>query len=86
MGEQKDFAAVVNPLGGIDLNAKNMGLDVAKDGKGIQMKLDPAMIAEFQRGDFSGVVPVIIQIVPIQNPLATLGLNTLQDEGVMAKG
>jgi RHH-type proline utilization regulon transcriptional repressor/proline dehydrogenase/delta 1-pyrroline-5-carboxylate dehydrogenase len=60
--------------GGIDLNAKNMKMDVTKDGQGIDMKFDPAMIAEFQRGDFSGIVPVIIRITPISNVLPILGL------------
>ncbi len=60
--------------GGIDLNAGKMELDVAGNGKKLEMKIDPAMVAEFQQGNFSGVVPVIIQITPILNPLMTLGL------------
>ena len=68
-GDSDKAMSLRNVNGGIDLNAKNMGLDVAKDGKGIEMKLDPAMVVDFQRGDFSGVVPVILQIIPIQNPL-----------------
>lgn len=65
----KDDGAQLPP-GGIDLNARHMGLDVARDGKGVEMELDPAMIADFQRGDFSGVVPFIIRIIPVQDPLA----------------
>ncbi len=68
-GEQKKDGDGAMTPGGIDLNAKNMGMNVTRDGKGIAMKLDPAMIADFQRGDLTGVVPVILQIVPIQNPL-----------------
>ena len=60
--------------GGIDLNAKKMDLDVAKDGKGVEMKFDPAMVAEFRKGDFTGVEGVVLKIVPIENPLALLGL------------
>lgn len=75
-----------DPLGGIDLNAKNMGLDIAKDGKGIQMKFDPAMVAEFQKGNFSGVEGIILRIVPIQSPLPMLGLETSPAEGALAKG
>ncbi|MFH0753124.1 MAG: hypothetical protein V2A70_00995 [Candidatus Omnitrophota bacterium] len=60
--------------GGIDLNANNMGLDVAKDGKGVQMPFDPAMVAEFRQGDFSGVEGIILRIVPIESPLPLLGL------------
>jgi len=63
----------MNDLGGISLNAKNMGLDITKEGQGIDMKFDPAMIAEFQRGDFSGIVPVIIRITPLRSALPLLG-------------
>ncbi|MEI8012987.1 MAG: hypothetical protein WCI27_11020, partial [Candidatus Omnitrophota bacterium] len=61
--------------GGIDLNARNMGLDVDKDGKGVDMKFDPAMIAEFQQGNFTGVEGIILRIVPLQSPLPILGLD-----------
>ncbi|MBF0486421.1 MAG: hypothetical protein HQL16_07910 [Candidatus Omnitrophica bacterium] len=61
--------------GGIDLNAKNMGLDVRRDGKGIDMRFDPALFEQFTRGDFSGVVPVILRMTPVQNPLSILNLN-----------
>jgi len=66
-------AAMANPTGGIDLNSQHMQMDV--NGETINLKFDPAMFAQFQRGDFSGVVPVIIQITPIQDPLALLGVN-----------
>ncbi|MFH0754345.1 MAG: hypothetical protein V2A70_07255, partial [Candidatus Omnitrophota bacterium] len=83
--ENSDNAALaVN--GGIDLNAQNMGLDVTKNGKGVDIKFDPAMVAEFRKGDFSGVVPVIIQITPIVSPMMTLGLEVGQDEVKLAKG
>jgi len=72
--------------GGIDLNAKNMGLDIAKDGNGIEMKFDPAMITEFQEGNFSGVQGIILRIIPIQSPLPILGLDTDPAGGALAKG
>ena len=68
----KDAAdAGVDPRlkGGIELNAKKMGLDIATNGRKIEMKFDQAMIADFQKGDFSGVEGVILRIVPIRNPL-----------------
>ncbi|MEI8012234.1 MAG: hypothetical protein WCI27_07130 [Candidatus Omnitrophota bacterium] len=61
--------------GGIDLNAKKMDLEVAKDGKGVAMTFDPAMVAEFKRGDFTGVEGVILNIVTITNPLTLFGLS-----------
>jgi hypothetical protein len=88
MAGKKEVAKIQtgDPLGGIDLNAKNMGLDIAKDGKGIQMKFDPAMVAEFQKGNFAGVEGIILRIVPIQSPLPILGLETVPAQGVLAKG
>ncbi|MBF0619767.1 MAG: hypothetical protein HQL19_06325 [Candidatus Omnitrophica bacterium] len=62
------------PPGGIDLNARNLEMDIAKEGAGAPVTFDPAMIAEFQRGDFSGITPVILKITPIDSPLALLGL------------
>jgi hypothetical protein len=60
--------------GGIDLNARKMGLDVAKEGAGVEMKFDPAMVAEFQKGNFSGVEGIILKIIPIESPLPMLGM------------
>jgi hypothetical protein len=79
--QQNEAMAVNTPVlskspGGIDLNARNMGLDIAKEGRGIDMTFDPALIAEFQRGDFSGIEPVIVRIVPISSALPVLGLDT----------
>ncbi|MEI8012148.1 MAG: hypothetical protein WCI27_06675 [Candidatus Omnitrophota bacterium] len=60
--------------GGIDLNAGLMALDVVKQGKGVDMRVDPVMIAEFKRGDFTGVQGVILRIVPIASLPGLLGL------------
>ena len=60
--------------GGIDLNADKMILDVDKSSTGVDIKFDPAMVAEFEAGDFTGVVPVILQIVPLASPLPLLGM------------
>ncbi len=58
--------------GGIDLNSKNMKIDV--DGQKIDIRFDPAMIKQFQAGDFSGVRPVILNITPIVDMRPLLGL------------
>ena len=60
----EDFSQSASKNGGIDLNGKKMGLDVVRDDKGVEMKIDPAMIAEFQKGDFTGVEGVILKITP----------------------
>jgi len=57
----------MNAPGGIDLTPRNMAMDITKEGKGIEMTLDPAMLAEFQKGNFTGVQGIILRIVPIQN-------------------
>lgn len=78
-----DKAMNFSPTGGIDLNAKNLQMDI--NGEPINLKFDPSMMAQFQRGDFSGVVPVIIQITPIQNPLPLLGINPGKEEEALTK-
>ena len=52
--------------GGIDLNAGRMDLDTVMDGRPVTMAVDQALIDEFTRGDFSGVVPVILRITLMQ--------------------
>ncbi len=81
---QEHKANVVD--GGIDLNAKKMDLDVAKDGKGVAMNFDPAMVAEFRKGNFTGVEGIILKIVPIANPLLLLGLESSPTGSQLAKG
>ncbi|MBF0483925.1 MAG: hypothetical protein HQL25_04380, partial [Candidatus Omnitrophica bacterium] len=46
--------------GGIDMNSGNMKMNVA--GQKIDMKLDAAMLEQFQNGDFDGLIPVIFSI------------------------
>ncbi len=77
---------VVKRQGGIDLNAKKMDMDVTKDGRGVEMTFDPAMVAEFKRWDFTGVEGVILNIVPIANPLLLLGLEANPADKQSAKG
>ncbi|MEI8012477.1 MAG: hypothetical protein WCI27_08385 [Candidatus Omnitrophota bacterium] len=61
--------------GGINLNPQAMGMDVAKDGSGVELAFDPAMVARLKRGDFAGVVPVILSITSVKDPLASIGLS-----------
>ncbi len=84
VAEQQDNAAL--PPGGIDLNARNMGLEVARDGKGVDMKFDPAMVAEFQKGDFTGVEGIILRIVPLQSPFQVLGMEASPAHNELAQG
>jgi hypothetical protein len=60
------------PPGGIDMNAEKMRMD--EKGEKINMVFDPAQIEKFQRGDFTGLEPVILNIAPITNIRPLLGL------------
>jgi len=53
--------------GGIDLNSRNMAMTVK--GEKIDMRFDPAIEAQFKRGDFSGVRAVIVGITSIPSVL-----------------
>jgi len=64
-------ASITN--GGIDMTGSKMSMDIANEGKDIQMNLDPAMVAEFRKGNFTGIEGIIIRIVPIDSPLSILG-------------
>jgi hypothetical protein len=48
------------------------------------MNFDPAMVADFQKGNFTGVEGIILRIIPIQSPLPILGLETALSEGTRA--
>ncbi|MBF0522632.1 MAG: hypothetical protein HQL24_06210 [Candidatus Omnitrophica bacterium] len=74
-------ANMKNP-GGIDLNAKNLQMNISKDGKGVEFKFDPKMVEQFKRGDFTGVVPVIIRITPISSPFPLLGLEIPEEKAI----
>ncbi|MBF0571147.1 MAG: hypothetical protein HQL12_04680 [Candidatus Omnitrophica bacterium] len=74
-----DEAMISKTRGGIDMNARNMGLDVFRDGQAIEMKFGPAILEQFRSGDFSGVVPVIINIRPMTNLKQFLGLKVQEN-------
>jgi phosphoglucomutase len=73
LGDTTDKAST-NIQGGIDLNGNAMGLDIEKSGQGVKMTFDPAMSERLRKGDFTGLTPVIIQIIPIASPAALMGL------------
>ena len=65
-----DKASLVEP-GGIDLNSSQLRLQ--SEGEKVNIAFDPAMIAQFRRGDFSGVRIQILDVVPV-NLMSLLGL------------
>ncbi|MBL8012802.1 MAG: hypothetical protein JNN05_03035 [Candidatus Omnitrophica bacterium] len=70
---QKSGEPKYSAPGGIDLNFKNLDLDIDKDGPGVEMEFDPAVVAEFERGNFTGVIPIILRITPLVSPLSIVG-------------
>jgi len=80
---QVDNAALaLNPKGGIDLNSRNLRME--STGEKINITFNPAMIAQFRRGDFSGVRIQILDVVPI-NLMPLLGLKEDEGSGQLAK-
>jgi hypothetical protein len=61
--------------GGIDLNTSNgMQWKVSKDGQGVEMNVDPAMIARIQREGIDSLSPVIFKITPVASIWPLVGL------------
>ena len=62
--------------GGIDLMKTQDRTLVKKDGQGVQMRLDPAMIERVKREGINFLTPVIFKVTPLVNIGELLGLNT----------
>jgi len=61
--------------GGIDLNTSNgTQWKVSKDGKGVEMTINPSLIERIRRIGISGLSPFIIRITPIINIWSLAGL------------
>ena len=76
--ESRDAALLTVP-GGIDLNSKNLNIETS--GQKVNITFDPAMIAQFRRGDFSGVQIQILDVVPI-SLMPLLGLKEDETDSV----
>ena len=61
--------------GGIDLNTSNgMQWKVSKDGHGVEMNIDPAMIERVKREGIDSLSPVIFRITPVTSIWPLVGL------------
>ena len=75
-----DKAALANVTkpwvqGGIDLNTSNgMQWKFSKEGRGVEMNIDPAMMARIKREGINSLSPVIFRITPIANIWPLVGL------------
>jgi acyl carrier protein len=70
--------------GGIDLDRAKMQMNVDKQGDGVQMQFDRAMIQKIKQEGFDGVEFKINSIVPVNLPLF-LGLRKEEEELCFAK-
>ena len=69
---KEDKAMAITP-GGIDLNTSSgMTWKVSKDGQGVEVNLDSAMLSRIRREGIGSLSPVILKMTPIRNvwPLA----------------
>ncbi|MDO8675934.1 MAG: hypothetical protein Q7K71_07495 [Candidatus Omnitrophota bacterium] len=74
-------AAMATTPGGIDLNRARMQMNVRKEGQGVQMQFDPAMIERIKRDGFDGLEFQINTIIPITNLPLLLGLREDEQQG-----
>ena len=65
-------------LGGIDLNTQGLNWQISKDGKGVEMNVDPAMIERIKREGIESLTPVIFNITPVQSIWPLLGLKAVE--------
>jgi len=61
--------------GGIDLNTTSgMQWKVSKDGQGVEMNVDSAMVARIQHEGIDFLSPVIFKVTPVTNVWSLAGL------------
>ena len=67
-------AALIASNGGIDFNRSHMQMNVRREGQGVQLQFDPALIARIRREGFDGLDFKIQSIVPVTDLRLLLGL------------
>ncbi|MBI3602766.1 MAG: hypothetical protein HY209_07745 [Candidatus Omnitrophica bacterium] len=83
---RKDFTMTAKEVtpGGIDLNTSSgMQWKISKDGKGVEMNIDPAMIERFKREGINSLSPVIFRITPITSVWPLVGMEPPKKEPAM---
>jgi hypothetical protein len=71
-----DSRTASDELGGIDMN----DINVDRQGGGVEIQFDPAMIQQIIDMDIDGFAPVIINVVPLPSVLPLLGLEPKREE------
>jgi hypothetical protein len=82
-----DMATIARPdNGGIDLNTSNgMQWKVSKDGNGVEMDINPAMIARVRREGINWLSPVIFKMTPVASVWPIVGLQEPIEEERLAR-
>jgi hypothetical protein len=70
--------------GGIDLSMSNVNWIISKDGNGVEMNIDSAMIKRIKRDGIDSLTPVIFRITPIQSIWPIIGLEPPKQEERLA--
>jgi hypothetical protein len=60
--------------GGIDLDTTGMATTIRKEGDGVEMKFDAAMVAQIRKDGIQSLTPVIYKITPIADIGPILGM------------
>ncbi|MBI4309622.1 MAG: hypothetical protein HY591_04755 [Candidatus Omnitrophica bacterium] len=60
--------------GGIDLDTTNVNWKIGKDGKGVEINVDRAMIERIRRTGIDSLTPVIFRVTPITSVWPLVGL------------
>ena len=81
-GGEGDNAALSKIQGGINLNSSSLKME--SEGQKVNITFNAAMIAQFRRGDFSGVRIKVLDVTPI-NLMPLLGLKEEETPGHLAQ-
>jgi len=73
---EKVIDAAMTANGGIDLDRIN----VARNGRMIDVTFDQAQLDDIMQGGFEGFSPVIVDISPVQSPALLLGVSPVKEE------
>ena len=70
--------------GGIDLNTSGMKTTLRKEGAGVQMAFDAAMLARIRKDGVQSLTPVIDTVTPIRNIWPAFGMQAPQSQEQLA--
>jgi|GEM_PF-5947592 len=81
---ESDKTRFESDYGGIDLNANNINWKVRKDGKGVEMDIDPAMIERIRSVGIESLTPVIFRVTPVVSVWPLVGMKEPKKEERLA--